>query len=59
MRGGRALTGMGVRRLGREGKKKKEGNGMDEVLKEMKGRVLRDGEFNVVDYGGDGEGMEV
>lgn len=56
---GTVLTGIGLTRLARQGKKNKEANGIDQVLKQIKAPLFPDREFNVVHYGADAQGIEL
>nr|WP_213019708.1 glycoside hydrolase family 28 protein [Bacillus pumilus] len=56
---GTVLTGIGLTRLTRQGKKDKEANGIDQVLEQIKAPLFPDREFNVVHYGADAKGIEL
>lgn len=56
---GTVLTGIGLTRLARQGKKDKEANGIDQVLEQIKAPLFPDREFNVVHYGADAKGIEL
>ncbi|MBU8606884.1 MULTISPECIES: glycoside hydrolase family 28 protein [Bacillus] len=56
---GTVLTGIGLTRLARQGKKDKEAKGIDQVLKQIKAPLFPDREFNVVHYGADAKGTEL
>lgn len=56
---GTVLTGIGLTRLARQGKKDKEANGIHQVLKQIKAPLFPDREFNVVHYGADAKGIEL
>lgn len=55
---GTVLTGIGLARLAKQGKKDKETNGIDHVLKQIKAPKFPDREFNVIHYGADNKGIE-
>ncbi|MED0681698.1 glycoside hydrolase family 28 protein [Bacillus altitudinis] len=56
---GTVLTGIGIARLAKQGKKDKETNGIDQVLKQIKAPKFPDREFNVIQYGADNKGIEL
>ncbi|MCY7438426.1 glycoside hydrolase family 28 protein [Bacillus altitudinis] len=56
---GTVLTGIGLARLAKQGKKDKETNGIDHVLKQIKAPKFPDREFNVIHYGADNKGIEL
>ena len=56
---GTVLTGIGLARLAKQGKKDKETNGIDHVLKQIKAPKFPDREFNVSHYGADNKGIEL
>lgn len=56
---GTVLTGIGLARLAKQGKKDKETNGIDQVLKQIKAPKFPDREFNVIHYGADNKGIEL
>jgi len=56
---GTVLTGIGIARLAKQGKKDKETNGIDQVLKQIKAPKFPDREFNVIHYGADNKGIEL
>ncbi|MFF2413678.1 glycoside hydrolase family 28 protein [Bacillus safensis] len=56
---GTVLTGVGIARLAKQGKKDKKANGIDQVLKQIKAPQFPDRELNVVHYGADAEGKEL
>ncbi|AIZ61496.1 glycoside hydrolase [Bacillus sp. WP8] len=56
---GTVLTGVGIARLAKQGKKDKKANGIDQVLKQIKAPHFPDRELNVVHYGADAEGKEL
>ncbi|MGR8012600.1 glycoside hydrolase family 28 protein [Bacillus sp. RM3] len=56
---GTVLTGIGLARLAKQGKKDKETNGIDHVLKQIKAPKFPDCEFNVIHYGADNKGIEL
>ncbi|KAE9717161.1 glycoside hydrolase family 28 protein, partial [Escherichia coli] len=56
---GTVLTGVGIARLAKQGKKDKKVNGIDQVLKQIKAPQFPDRELNVVHYGADAEGQEL
>lgn len=56
---GTVLTGIGLARLAKQGKKDKETNGIDQVLKQIKAPKFPDREFNVIQYGADNKGIEL
>ncbi|WP_426052345.1 glycoside hydrolase family 28 protein [Bacillus sp. DC4300-2b2] len=56
---GTVLTGVGIARLAKRGKKDKKANGIDQVLKQIKAPQFPDRELNVVHYGADAEGKEL
>lgn len=56
---GTVLTGIGLARLAKQGKKDKETNGIDQVLKQIKAPKFPDREFNVIHYGVDNKGIEL
>ncbi|SFX78775.1 Pectate lyase superfamily protein [Bacillus altitudinis] len=56
---GTVLTGIGLARLAKQGKKDKETNGIDHVLKQVKAPKFPDREFNVIHYGADNKGIEL
>ncbi|MEH7296532.1 MULTISPECIES: glycoside hydrolase family 28 protein [Bacillus] len=56
---GTVLTGIGLARLAKQGKKDKETDGIDHVLKQIKAPKFPDREFNVIHYGADNKGIEL
>ncbi|WLF32263.1 glycoside hydrolase family 28 protein [Bacillus altitudinis] len=56
---GTVLTGIGIARLAKQGKKDKKTNGIDHVLKQIKAPKFPDREFNVIHYGADNKGIEL
>ncbi|MCM3139514.1 glycoside hydrolase family 28 protein [Bacillus safensis] len=56
---GTVLTGIGIARLVKQGKKDKKANGIDQVLKQIIAPQFPDRELNVVHYGADAEGKEL
>ncbi|GAB1305021.1 glycoside hydrolase family 28 protein [Bacillus altitudinis] len=56
---GTVLTGIGLARLAKQGKKDKETDGIDQVLKQIKAPKFPDREFNVIHYGADNKGIEL
>ncbi|MGG0595775.1 glycoside hydrolase family 28 protein [Bacillus altitudinis] len=56
---GTVLTGIGLARLAKQGKKDKETKGIDHVLKQIKAPKFPDREFNVIHYGADNKGIEL
>ncbi|MGD7060045.1 glycoside hydrolase family 28 protein [Bacillus altitudinis] len=56
---GTVLTGIGLARLAKQGRKDKETNGIDHVLKQIKAPKFPDREFNVIHYGADNKGIEL
>ncbi|MEW4194428.1 glycoside hydrolase family 28 protein [Bacillus altitudinis] len=56
---GTVLTGIGLARLAKQGKKDKETDGIDHVLKQIKAPKFPDREFNVIHYGADKKGIEL
>nr|WP_267188715.1 glycoside hydrolase family 28 protein [Bacillus safensis] len=56
---GTVLTGIGIARLAKQGKKDKKANGIDQVLKQIIAPQFPDRELNVVHYGADAEGKEL
>lgn len=56
---GTVLTGIGLARLAKQGKKDNETNGIDHVLKQIKAPKFPDREFNVIHYGADNKGIEL
>ncbi|VWA44389.1 glycoside hydrolase family 28 protein [Bacillus altitudinis] len=56
---GTVLTGIGLARLAKQGKKDKETDGIDHVLKQIKAPKFPDSEFNVIHYGADNKGIEL
>ncbi|MDN0040489.1 glycoside hydrolase family 28 protein [Bacillus aerophilus] len=56
---GTVLAGIGLARLAKQGKKDKETNGIDQVLKQIKAPKFPDREFNVIHYGADNKGIEL
>ncbi|MBD3859439.1 glycoside hydrolase family 28 protein [Bacillus sp. 28A-2] len=56
---GTVLTGIGLARLAKQGRKDKETNGIDHVLKQIKAPKFPGREFNVIHYGADNKGIEL